>query len=128
MIKRYKAAMSTAPEITKVVSNTLDSSTANTATYTIVISGPKSCIVGFKVTIFNVLGSFGEMDIDGSSYVLNDTFNYTTDAVTGLITLTQFLTVTNSPGNRIDTQVTIETVSKGVRSPTLYFWNNGIVV
>ena len=126
MILRYFAALSAKPEITYVQSNTLTSSTANTATYSIVIAGPVSCVVGFKVTIYTFFGGGEEMSIDSTDYVLNDTFNATLDSMTGLVTLTQFLKINNSPGNRINVTITIETVSKGVVSSFSNSWTNYI--
>lgn len=111
------------PAVTLVVSNTLQSSTANTATYAILISGPLLCVVGFKVTIYSFNGASPLMEINSTPYVLNDTFNITLDA-TGKATLTQLLSIANSPGNNLQAQITIETVSVGNISSISFFWSN----
>jgi hypothetical protein len=126
MISRYKVFGQ--PAITLVQSNTLSSSTANTATYTVVIQGPKSCVVGLKVTLFSSFGSSPQMSINSTFYVLNDTFSVTLDAVTGLATLTQFLSISNTSGHTISVQVTIETVSKGIIKYVDYYWDNTVRV
>lgn len=128
MIIRYKAALGAGPEITGVLSNTLISSTANTGTWEIVISGPKDCIVGFQVTLFSSLGTGPENTINGTDYVLNDTFSLTLDHVTGQTTISQILSIANVTTNRINVQVTIETVSKGTINPSSKFWTNNVVV
>jgi hypothetical protein len=124
MILRYKTSLGGAALVTLVQSNTQTSTTTNTVTYTVVIQGPPSAVVGFKVTILtqSVPGTAG-MTINSNPQVINSTFSGTLDAVTGLLTLTQVLTITSTPGT-IESQVTIETTSIGVISPVLGFWDN----
>lgn len=126
MISRYKVFGQ--PQITRVQSNTFVSGNAHQSTFTIVIAGPKSCVVSFKVTIYTSFGPSAEMSINSTDYILNDTFNFTTDSGTGLITLTQFLSIANTPGNRINVQITLESVSKGTISTTSKFWTNFVTV
>lgn len=128
MIIRYRAAMSGASTITKIISNTFTGGTSNTGNWTIVVKGPLSAVVGFKVTGFNSLGVVPENKINGSDYVLNQTFSLTLDAITGLTTITQMLSIANVPGNRINVQVTIETVSSGGISSSSRFWTNNVIV
>lgn len=128
MIIRYRASMSGKPAITEVLSNTLVSSTASTGTWTIVLSGPKSCVVGMKVTIYSSLGASPENTINGTDYFLGNTFSVTLDPITGLSSITQILRIANTSGNRINVQVTIETVSKGTIRPSASFWTNNVLV
>lgn len=128
MILRYRAAMSGASTITKVISNTFVSGTANTGNWDIVVKGPLSAVVTFKVTIFTSVGVVPENNINGSDYVLNQTFTVTLDAITGLSTLNQRLSVANVHGNRINVQVSIISVTSGGISSSSFFWTNFIVV
>lgn len=114
MLLRHFVNSGGKPQITRIQSNTLTSSTANTAHYAIVVAGPKSTVVGFKVTIYSAFGTGAEMSVNSVDYVLNDTFSVTLDAVTGLSTLDQYLKMDNTSGYRLSVQITIETVSKGV--------------
>lgn len=120
--------MSGASTITKIISNTFISGTANTGNWNIVVKGPLSAIVTFKVTIFTSVGVVPENKINGSDYVLNQTFMVTLDAITGLSTLTQMLSIANVHGNRINVQVTIISVSTGGISSSSNFWTNFVIV
>lgn len=129
MIIRYRASMSSGGgSTTKVLSNTFISGTANTGNWEIVVQGPPSAVVGFKVTGFTSFGVVPENKINGSDYVLNQTFSLTLDAITGKTTITQMLSIANVAGNRINVQVTIESVSVGGISVSSNFWTNFVLV
>lgn len=127
MLRRFLVSQGGKPAITVVQSNTLTSSTTNTAHYSIVIVGPKSCVVGFKVTIYSSVGTGPEMSINSTDYILNDTFNVTLDSVTGMAPLIQFLKIdTPIPPNLISVQITIVSVSKGTISNSFFEWSNSV--
>ncbi len=124
MLLRYRAMQSGLPSITLVESNTFVSQTANTATYAILIKGPKSALVTFTVTIYSSIGAAPSMTIGGTPYTLSQTFQTTLDGTTGLSTLTQVLSIANTIGNVISVQCTITAVSAGSISNTFNQWSN----
>jgi hypothetical protein len=126
MLLRHFVSQGGLPAVTLVQSNMFVSGTSNTATYAIVIKGPKSAVVIFTVTLYSYFpgGANPSMTIGGMPYTLGQTFQTTLDSVTGLSTLTQVLSVTNTVGYVISVQCSITAVSSGSISNVSYQWSN----
>jgi|GEM_PF-3326430 len=114
MIRRYRNGGALIYIPTLVASNTLASSTSHSVTYTTKVTGEPGSIVGFKVTTYAASGGASpNYQVNGTSHVLNDTFNLTLDG-SGQVTFTQLVDVgTTTSGNSLDVILTIETTSIG---------------
>lgn len=95
-------------------SNTPAGSTTTTATFTTVISGIPASVVTLKVTTLTHGANPSPVyTVDGTPYVLNDTFTKTIGG-TGTVTITQVLdTGSSTPGSIILVVLTILSVSIG---------------
>lgn len=115
MIKRYYPALA-AQIYTHYLSNVVASFTGSTVTYTTVIKGVPFANVTFKVTTYSAASMSAVYQVNGTSYVLNDTFTLALDA-TGLLSITQFLDVGDMiTGHGLFIVLTIFTVDKGLIS------------
>lgn len=111
MIRRYYIA-SGGGRHTDFTNNVLASSTSQTSTYDTTLTGPPGCIVTLQVTTFTHSDPGADFKVNGTSYILNDTFPLTLDP-TGNNTFTWFMDVgTSSSGNIILIVLTIIAVSK----------------
>lgn len=121
MIKRYRHLGAVILVKTQVGSNTAGSGTATTQNYSTIIAGEPGAVVGFKVTLYSHTAGGANYTVDGTTYILNNTFTRTLDG-TGHITLAQFIDIgTITPGNAISVQLSITSTSIGVVSPSFYF-------
>lgn len=114
MIRRYFSSLATG-FYTFFVSNVEASHTSQTITFTTVIQGEPLANVTFKVTLYSASDpGAANYEVDGTSYVLNDTFVLALDS-TGGLTITQFLDVgTATSGNALNIELTIFSVDKGL--------------
>lgn len=113
MIRRYYIVCSGGPRC-NFFSNTLTGSTTTTATYDTVIKGIPGSVVTFKVTTLTHAANTPVYKVDGTTYVLNDTFTKTIGA-DGTVTISQFLdTGSSSSGSVILVILTIFSVSRGL--------------
>lgn len=110
MIKRYFSALA-AVFYTRYISNVEQSHTATTITFLTVVNGFPSATVTFKVTSYSASDPSAVYKVNGTTHVLNDTFDVTLDG-SGNTTLTQFLDV--GSGTAIDITLTIFGVTKGL--------------
>lgn len=113
MISRYLLSGQTKFIPSHTGSITYISNTTRTVTNTVQFLGEPGAVLGMKVTTFSHSNSGANFRVDGSSYVLNDTFVLTLDSA-GQVTVTMFLDVgTSTIGNAAVAVVTIETTTIG---------------
>jgi hypothetical protein len=113
MISRYLLSGQTKYIPSNIGSNTPSGSTGTTQTYTTVYAGEPGAVLGLKVTSYTHSSGGALYTFNGTTYVLNDTFNITLDGA-GQFTATQVVDVgTSSPGNGIDVIVTIMSTTIG---------------
>lgn len=80
-------------------SNTPTGGTGSTQNWNTKITGEPGSVVGFQVEVYSASQMSAVLQIDGTPYVLNDTFSKTLDG-TGQYTLAWFMDVgTTTPGN-----------------------------
>lgn len=96
MIKRYVRNVSLGIPVF-FVSNTNTGSTITENDYTTIVQGAPHAIVTYKVTAFSDNGGAATYSVDGTPYVLNDTFTRTLDG-TGADTFSQVIDVGDNIG------------------------------
>ena len=112
MIKRYYPFI-LGKRTTFFRSNILTASTAQTSTYSTVISGAVGSVVTLKVTTLTHTSGSAVFKVNGTQYFLNDTFTVTIGS-NGLVTITEFLDAgATTSGTVLETILTIMSTTKG---------------
>lgn len=102
---------------TYFLSNTLQSTTGQSATYLSVIQGAAGATITFKVTTLSKSNPGGYYEVDGVVYNLNDTFTRVLNG-SGQVSITQYINVgTSTTGNAIDVILTIYATTNGTIVP-----------
>lgn len=117
MMSRYLLAGQTKYRAAVVGSFTPAGSTSSSQTYTGQYKGEPGAVLTLKVTSYTTSNPGGTtFTFNGSTYILNDTFNVTLDGSGNSPAFTQVIDVgTSTPGNGADVIVTI--ISTTIGSP-----------
>lgn len=113
MISRYLLSGQTKYIKSRLGSLTFVSNTSTSVTYSAQFLGEPGAVMLMKVTSLTKSNMSGFFKVNGSTYILNDTFNLTLDGA-GQVTITELVDVgTSTPGNGIDAILTIMTTTIG---------------
>lgn len=118
MIKRYRHIGGIILVNTHIGSNTQTGSTTSTATFTTVLSGEPGAVVTLNVSAYSHTAPGAAFIVDGTTYVLGNTFTKTLDG-TGNYTMIQVLDVgTLTAGNFVSGNLHITATTIGIVDPT----------
>lgn len=101
----------------QVGANNETGSTGTTQTWQTDYTGEPGAVLGMKVTSYSHSSGSAVYKVNGSTYILNDTFNITLDG-SGNASVTQFIDVgTSTPPAGIAVTLTIMTTTIGTVAP-----------
>jgi hypothetical protein len=115
MIRRYRNGGALLFIETEVFSNNETGSDSHSVTFSTQVTGEPGSVVTFKVTTYTASpGATPNYTVDGTSYVLNNTFTRTLDG-SGQVTFVQYVDVGagSASGNALDVILTIESTTIG---------------